>query len=98
MRHECRFHAGAGASDQLRGAVALPLKQAGAYGASTRSLLVSSGRAARHGEGGPLSAQGARLVPQALCLRIAGRAKAVHFSCSPTGLSIVRRAIESPVA
>jgi hypothetical protein len=27
-----------------------------------------------------------------------GRAKAVHFSCSPTGLSIVRRAIESPVA
>jgi hypothetical protein len=33
-------HAGAGASDQLRGAVALPPKQARAYGASRLSLLV----------------------------------------------------------
>jgi hypothetical protein len=74
----------------------LPLKQARGYGAPRRSLLVSTGRAELHGEGGPLSAQGARLVPQALCLRIAGRAKAVLFSCSPTGLSIVHRAIESP--
>jgi hypothetical protein len=37
-------HAGAGASDQLRGAVALPPKQVRAYDTSTRSLLVRSER------------------------------------------------------
>ena len=38
------FHAGAGASDHSLGAVASPPKQAPAYGASTRSLLVRSRR------------------------------------------------------
>ena len=58
-RRECRFHAGAGAREQLRGTVALPPKQARAYGASRRSLLVHSGRLAldwpdarNHAEGG----------------------------------------------
>jgi hypothetical protein len=37
---------GAGASDQLRGEVALPPKQSRAYGASTRSLLVHSSSSA----------------------------------------------------
>ena len=44
------LHAEAGASDQLRGSVALPLKQAPAESASTRSLLVPSGRLGRRAE------------------------------------------------